>query len=102
MISPVSPDVVMFQAIDVPARMVLHFHNTPVLFAGKPAIGEGMPLGHFYAALFPFKHLYFKTYKFAAPNSLPDAPALLLHSFFNNSGTGVVCRKKTKSNSRYC
>jgi hypothetical protein len=101
MMSPVSPDVVMFQAIDVPSRMVLHFRNLPTLFTGKSAIGADIPLGLLYAVLFLFEYLDFKVHKFAAANSLFDAPVLLEHSFFDNSGTGVVRDKNTKSDGHY-
>ena len=101
MMSRVTPDVIMFQAMDVQARVVLHFQNLMTLFAGQSAIGSGIALRHFYAVLFLRKHLYFEANQLTALNSLLDALALLQHSFFNNSGTGVVRNEKAKSDCHY-
>ena len=71
------------------------------LFAREPTVGLRKPFRHFYTALLLFKCLYFKTYQFSALNALLNAPALLMHSIVNNTGTGGVCYKKAKSNCRY-
>ena len=76
MMPPLPPDVVVSQAMDVPARIVLHFQNVATLIASKSAIGSGIPRFRLYAVLFLFKYLCFKLHEFTAMNSLPDAPAL--------------------------